>query len=98
MAEPMEQPGPVLVVISAVALAAIGGALYVSYVAATEPPQPPGVVSASPAAQQPAKDGEGNALPVQPGETEENQPAVNAPPAGSSAVAPAQPAPAPGGG
>ena len=92
MAEAMEQPGPVLVVISAVALAAIGGAFYVSYVAATEPPVPPGVVNATPAAQQPAKDAQGNPLPVQPGEPEENQPLVNAPPAGSSAQAPAQPA------
>jgi hypothetical protein len=97
MAEPMEQPGPVLAVISVVALAAIGGALYVSWVAATEPPQPPGVVNASPAAQQPAKDAEGNPLPVQPGEPEENQPVVNAPPAGSGAQAPAQPAPGDGG-
>ena len=79
---PMEQPTPVLIVISALALAAIGGALYVSYVAATEPAAPPGAVNVSPAAQQPAKDAQGNPLPVQPGERQENQPVVIAPPAG----------------
>jgi hypothetical protein len=96
MDDAMDQPGPVLVVISAVALAAIGGAFYVSYVAATEPAPPPGAVGTTPAAQQPAKDAEGNLLPVQPGEPEENQPVVNAPPAGSRAAAPAQPAPGDG--
>lgn len=95
MAEAMEQPTAILVVISAVALAAIGGAFYVSYVAATEPPVPPGVVNAAPAAQQPAKEEQGNPLPVQPGA--ENQPVVNAPAAGSSAQAPGQPKPGDGG-
>jgi hypothetical protein len=78
----MDQPGPVLIVISLIALAAIGGAFYVSYVAATEPPAPPGVVATTPATQQPVKDAEGNLLPVQPGEPQENQPVVNAPPGG----------------
>jgi hypothetical protein len=91
MADAMEQPGPVLIVISAVALAAIAGAFYVGYVAETEPPAPPGAVTTDPAAQQPAKDAEGNPLPVQPGAPEEGQPVVNAPAAGSSAQAPAQP-------
>ena len=91
MAEAMEQPTAVLVVISALALAAIGGAFYVSYVAATEPPVPPGIVNTAPAAQRPAKDEQGNPLPAPPGA--ENQPVVNAPPAGSSAQAPAQPKP-----
>jgi hypothetical protein len=97
VAEAMDQPGPVLVVISVVALAAIGGAFYISYVAATEPPAPPGVVGAAPAAQQPVKYAEGNLLPVQPGEPEENEPVLNAPPAGSGATAPAPPAPEDGG-
>ena len=90
MAEPMEQPGPVFAVIGAAALVAIGAAFYVGYVAATEPAPPPGAVNVSPAAEQPAKDEEGELLPVQPGEPEENQPVVNAPP-GSSAQAPTKP-------
>jgi hypothetical protein len=90
---PLEQPTPVLIVISAVALAAIGGAFYVSWVAAHEPSLPPGAVNVSPAAQQPAKDAQGNPLPVQPGEPEEGQPVANAPAPGSSAQAPTQPAP-----
>ena len=94
--EPMQQPTPVLVAISAVALAAIGGAFYLGYVAQTTPAPPPGAVNVSPAAQQPAKDAEGDPLPVQPGEPEENQPVVNAPAPGS-AQAPAQPAPEDGG-
>ena len=94
----MEQPGPVLVVIGCAALVAIGGAFYVGAVAASMPPVPPGVVSATPAAQQPAKDAEGNRLPVQPGEPEENQPVANAPAPGSSAQAPAPATRTPGGG
>jgi hypothetical protein len=89
----MEQPGPVLAVIGAAGLLVIGGAFYLGAMAAMEqePAAPPGAVNVSPAADQPVKDEEGEPLPVQPGEPEENQPVVNAPPAGSSAAAPAQP-------
>lgn len=84
----MEQPGPVLAVIAAAGLLTIGGAFFLSYLAATEPQQPPGAVNTSPAAQQPAKDETGEPLPVQPGEPEENEPILNAPPSGSSAQTP----------
>ena len=89
MAEPTEQPGVVLIAISAVALAVIGGAFYVSYVAATEPPQPPGVQSTAPAASQPATDETGEPLPPPPDSPDATQPA-NTPPEGSTAQAPAQ--------
>jgi hypothetical protein len=79
---PMEVPRPVLTLIAAAGLIGIAGMSYVGYVVSNMPPVPPGVVSASPAAQQPAKDEQGEPLPVQPGEPEENQPVVNAPPAG----------------
>lgn len=61
--EPMEAPGPVLAVIAAAGLIAIGGAFYLSYVAAHEPPAPPGVVSTpppAPSAQAPAQPAPGD--------------------------------------
>ena len=64
-------------------------AFYIGATTASQPAAPPGAVNVSPAAEQPARDEEGNPLPVQPGEPEENQPVLNAP----TAQAPAQPAP-----
>ena len=85
IAVPMEQPGPVLAVIGVVGLILIGGAFYLGAATALQqqPEAPAGAVNISPAAQQPTRNAEGEVLPVQPGEPEENQPIINAPDPGS---------------
>jgi hypothetical protein len=76
---PMDQPGPLLVLIGAVGLALVAAPFALGIMLQAQPEAPAGAVNVSPAAQQPIRNEEGEPLPIQPGEPAEDELILDAP-------------------